>query len=112
MVFGVETGMEGGRRGQIRIGFVEEQCFKFGVKELWRDSKGWGFGKFVGWVRYSCRSAGGSLFQRGGTAMAIERSENLSDEVTEGRGIVRAETEREEREGWIVNSQRRIQTFS
>jgi len=31
---------EGGRgRGQIRIGFVEEQCFKFGLKELWRDSK-------------------------------------------------------------------------
>src|SRR6218665_3220008 len=31
MVFRVETG-EGGRDGgQIRIGFVEEQCFKFGV---------------------------------------------------------------------------------
>ena len=28
MLFGVETG-----RRQIRIGFVEEQCFKFGVKE-------------------------------------------------------------------------------
>jgi len=40
MVFGVETGREVGRRGQIRIGFVEEECFKFGVKELWRDSKG------------------------------------------------------------------------
>ena len=39
MVFGVEMGREVGRRGQIRIGFVEEQCFKFGVKELWRDSK-------------------------------------------------------------------------
>ena len=39
MVFGVETGMEVGRRGQVRIGFVEEQCFEFGVKELWRDSK-------------------------------------------------------------------------
>ena len=33
MVFGVETGREVGGRGQIRIGFVEEQCFKFGVKE-------------------------------------------------------------------------------
>jgi len=32
---------EGGRGGgQIKIGFVEEQCFQFGVKELWRDSKG------------------------------------------------------------------------
>ena len=40
MVFGVETGREVERRRQIRIGFVEEQCFKLGVKELWRDSKG------------------------------------------------------------------------
>ena len=34
-----------------------------------------------------CRNAGGSLFQRGGTATAMERLENLSDEVTEG-GVV------------------------
>ena len=35
------------------------------------------------------RNAGGSLFQRGGTATAMERLENLSDEVTEGRsGLV------------------------
>ena len=40
LVFGVETGREVGRRGQMRIGFVEEQCFEFEVKELWRDSKG------------------------------------------------------------------------
>ena len=40
MVFGVETGRKVGRIGQIRIGFVEEQYFKFGVKELWRDSQG------------------------------------------------------------------------
>ena len=33
-MFGVETGREVGGRGLIRIGFVEEQCFKFGVKEL------------------------------------------------------------------------------
>jgi len=39
-MFRVETGREVGRRGQIRQGFVEEQCFKFGMKELWRDSKG------------------------------------------------------------------------
>jgi len=39
MVFGVETGREVERRG-IRVGFVEEQCFKFfGVKELGRYSK-------------------------------------------------------------------------
>ena len=48
-------------------------------------------------------NAGGSLFQIGGTAMAIERSANLSDDVTEGRRTVRAEEERVEREGWIVN---------
>ena len=40
MVFEVETGREVGGRGQIRIGFVEEQCFKFGMKELWRDRRG------------------------------------------------------------------------
>ena len=32
MVLGVETGREVGKRGQIRKGFVEEQCFKFGVR--------------------------------------------------------------------------------
>jgi len=39
MVFGIEMGREVRRRGRIRIRFVEEQCFQFGVKELWRDSK-------------------------------------------------------------------------
>ena len=38
----------------------------------------------------SFRNSGGSLFQRGGTAMVTERSANLSDEVTEGRSSVRA----------------------
>jgi len=28
------------------IGFIEEQCFKLGVIELWRDSKWWGFGEY------------------------------------------------------------------
>ena len=47
MVFGVETaGKKKGRRW-IRIGFVEEQRFQFGVKELWRDNKRWGFGESV-----------------------------------------------------------------
>ena len=36
--------------------------------------------------------------------MAIERSENLSNKVTEGRKSVRAEEERVEHYGWIVNS--------
>ena len=52
MVFGVEMRREVGRRGWIMIGFIEEQCFQFGVKELWRDSNRWGFGEFLGWVRY------------------------------------------------------------
>ena len=44
------------------------------------------------------------MFQRGGTAMAMERFENLSDEVTEGRSNVREEEERVGRSGWIVNN--------
>jgi len=36
--------------------------------------------------------------------MAMERSANFSDKVTEGRSSVRAEEERVEREDWIVNS--------
>ena len=51
MVSGVETEREVGSKGQIGIGFVEEQCSQFGVKELWRDSKGCGFGEFIGWFR-------------------------------------------------------------
>ena len=51
-----------------------------------------------------CRNAGGSLFQRGGTATPMERLENLSDEVTEGRSSVRVDEDRVERGGWIVNN--------
>jgi len=36
--------------------------------------------------------------------MAMERSANFSDEVTEGRSSVGVEEERDERGGWIVNS--------
>ena len=58
------------------------------MKELWRDTK-------VLVSSYdgsdSFRNAGRSLFQRGGTAIAIERSANLSDEMTEGRRSVRAD---------------------
>ena len=35
-----------GRRW-IRIGFAKEQCFQFGVKELWRDGKGRSLSEFV-----------------------------------------------------------------
>jgi len=36
--------------------------------------------------------------------MAMERLENLSDEMTEGRSSVRVKGERVERGGWIVNN--------
>jgi len=39
MVFGVEMGRNVRRRGRIKMIFVEEQCFQFGMKELWRDRK-------------------------------------------------------------------------
>ena len=45
----------GGRYGEDdesdRIGFAKEQCFQFGMKELWRDGKGRGLSELVGWVR-------------------------------------------------------------
>ena len=46
----------------------------------------------------------GRLFQRGGTATAMEGLENFSDEVTEGRSSVIVDEERVERGGWIVNN--------
>ena len=51
-----------------------------------------------------CRNAGGILFQRGGTATVMERLENLSDEVTEGRSSVRVDEDWVERGGWMVNN--------
>ena len=42
--------------------------------------------------------------KEGRTAMALERSANFSDEVTEGWSSVRAEVERVERVGWMVKS--------
>ena len=51
-----------------------------------------------------CLSTGGSLFHRGGTAMAMERFANFSDDVTGGRRSVRAEEERVERSGWTMNN--------
>src|SRR6218665_902306 len=49
MVLGVKTGRE---IWGIRIGFAKEQCFQFGMKELWRDGKGRGLSELVGWVRH------------------------------------------------------------
>ena len=34
----------------IRVGFVKEECFQFGVKELWKDSKRRDFREFVVWI--------------------------------------------------------------
>jgi hypothetical protein len=47
-----------------------------------------------------CVNTGGSLFQRGGTAMAVERFANFNNnDVTGGRRSVRTEEERVERDG-------------
>ena len=73
------------------------------MKELWRDGKGRGSSELVGWVRYLSQWWRNG-FQRGGTAMAMERLENLSDEVTEGRSSVRVDKDRVERGGWMVNN--------
>ena len=54
-----------------------------------------------------CRSTSGRLFQRGGTAMAMERFANFSDEVTDRRRRFRLEEERVERSGWTVHNCRR-----
>jgi len=43
-----------------------------------------------------------SLFQRGGTAMVIERLANCSNEVMEGLNNVMVEEEGVERYDWIV----------
>ena len=51
-----------------------------------------------------CRRTSGRLFQRDGTAMAMERFANVSDEVTGGRRSVRLEEERVERSGRTVNN--------
>ena len=50
------------------------------------------------------RNAGVSLFPRGGTAKAMERLENLSDEVTEGRSSARVDEDGVERGGWMMNN--------
>ena len=51
---------------------------------------------------YNCENTGGSLFQRGGTAMVIERLANCSNEVMEGLNNVMVEEEGVERYDWIV----------
>ena len=53
---------------------------------------------FVAMLAGVCSRETGQLYT------AIERLENLSDEVTEGRSSVRVDEERVERGGWIVNS--------
>ena len=48
---------------------------------------------------------GGSLFQIGGIAMAMQQFANFSEEVKNRRTrSVRAEEERVERSGWTVNN--------
>ena len=61
------------------------------MKELWRDGKGRGLSELVGWVRHLSQCWREFVPERrpGGAATAMERLENLSDEVTEGRSSVR-----------------------
>src|SRR6218665_3294286 len=103
MVLGVEMGRAGWERRRISIGFAKEQHFQFGVKELWRNGKGRGLSSFIGWVRYLSQCWREFVPERR-DSYAMERLENLSDEVTEGRSSVRVDEDRVERGGWMVNS--------
>ena len=80
----------------------------FGVTELWRDGHGRGLSELVGWVRYlsQCWREFDPENRDSYRPTAMERLENLSDEVTEGRSrpSVRVDVERVERDGWIVNN--------
>ena len=71
------------------------------MKELWRDGKRRGSSELVGWVRYLSQCWREFVPERRGS-YAMERLENVSDEVTEGRSSVRVDEERVERGGWIT----------
>jgi len=58
-MFRIEATRELRGRGRIGIGFVKSSVFSFERR---------GFVEFVGWIRY-CPNSGGSLFQRGKTAL-------------------------------------------
>ena len=73
------------------------------MKELCRDGKGRGLSELVGWVRHLSQCWREFVPERG-AATAMERLENLSDEVTEGRSSVRVDEDRVERGGWMVNN--------
>ena len=55
---------------------------------MWRGGKGRGLSELVGWVRHLSQ-CWREFVQRGRAVTAMERLENLSDEVTEGRSSVR-----------------------
>ena len=74
------------------------------MKELWRDGKGRGLSELVGWIRYVSQCWLEFVRERRVSYTAMERLENLSDEVTEGRSSVRVDEDRVERGGWIVNN--------
>src|SRR6218665_1084544 len=61
---------------------------------------------FGGMLAGVCSRETGQLYT------AIERLENLSDEVTEGRSSVRVDEERVERGGWIVNREKARTTLN
>ena len=75
------------------------------MKELWRDGNGRDLIEFVGWVRYLSQCWLEFVPERRDSySTAMERLENLSDEVTEGRSSVRVDEDRVERDGWMVNN--------
>jgi len=82
MAFRIETLREVVRRGWIWSGY-DEQRFQFGLKDLWNDSKRWGLLSLLDASSDICYNTVGSLFQRGGAALGMERLAKLSDEVTE-----------------------------
>ena len=67
------------------------------------DGKGRGLSELVGWVRHLSQCWREFVPERR-AATAMERLENLSDEVTEGRSSVRVDEDRVERGGWMVNN--------
>ena len=60
------------------------------MKELWGDGKGKGLSELVGWVRYLSQYRREFVPERWDSS-AMERLENMSDEVTEGRSGVRVD---------------------
>ena len=61
-------------------GFLKSRVFRFERKTCGKMARGEGL--LSSWDGSNiCRNTGGSLFQKGGTAVAMERFVNFSDEL-------------------------------